>query len=244
MAARPRLNATISSIPSAICPWATAPSSTTSADGHGIRPADAPIAISPRHESCSGGACEWPCSWSCDRGRARGRDARGDGAAADAAGAAGASAARTRRRRARAGRTTRFSHGNRSSGSTYSDSPSATSAEREHADGVRDRHGGAERHGVPRRPARADQVRGHHRLAVARRERVQRAPGERGQQQQDEHALARRGGAERARERRRRRARRRARPARPSGACSVPSPGATANVASRTSAGLLSASSG
>ena len=44
--------------------------------------------------------------------------------------------------------------------------------------------------------ARADQVRGHHRLAVPRRERVHGAPAEGGEQQQQQHALARRGVAE------------------------------------------------
>ena len=48
------------------------------------------------------------------------------------------------------------------------------------------------------RAARADQVGGDHRLAVARRERVQRAPAERGQQQQHEqHAAARAASANR-----------------------------------------------
>ena len=63
--ARPALKATISTIPSAIWPWATAPSSTTSADGHGIRPAAAPIASMPRHESRSRRrGVLWPWSWS------------------------------------------------------------------------------------------------------------------------------------------------------------------------------------
>ena len=71
------------------------------------------------------------------------------------------------------------SHGSRSSGSTAAESASATAPEREHAGGVRDGDDAAERDGVARRPARADEVRGDHRLAVAGRERVQRAPAER-----------------------------------------------------------------
>ena len=43
---------------------------------------------------------------------------------------------------------------------------------------------------MPRGAARADEVGGHHRLAVAGRERVHRAPAERGEQQQEQHALA------------------------------------------------------
>src|SRR4051812_19967196 len=67
--ARPRLNATISSIPSATWPWAIAPSRTTSAGGHGISPAAAPSASRPRASSRSGGACEsecppWEWEWS------------------------------------------------------------------------------------------------------------------------------------------------------------------------------------
>ena len=46
MAARPMLNATIRTIPSAILSWAIAPSRTTSADGHGMIPAAVPIASS------------------------------------------------------------------------------------------------------------------------------------------------------------------------------------------------------
>ncbi len=47
-----------------------------------------------------------------------------------------------------------------------------------------------ERHRVARRSPRPDEVGGDHRLAVSRRERVQRAPPERGQQQEDEDPLA------------------------------------------------------
>ena len=54
VAARPRLNATIISIPSAISPCAIAPSRTTSADGQGMSPAAVPIATMPRHDSSSG----------------------------------------------------------------------------------------------------------------------------------------------------------------------------------------------
>jgi hypothetical protein len=61
VAASPALNATISSSPSAIWCCATAPSRTTSADGQGISPAEAPIATSPRADSVSGGAWLW--SW-------------------------------------------------------------------------------------------------------------------------------------------------------------------------------------
>ena len=53
--AKPALNATIRIIPSAIWPWATAPSSTTSAEGQGIKPAAAPIASRPR----TPGSCGW-----------------------------------------------------------------------------------------------------------------------------------------------------------------------------------------
>ena len=63
VAARPRLNATMSSIPSAIWSWAMAPSSTTSADGQGMSPADAPIATSPRRVELVG-RCVRVCRWS------------------------------------------------------------------------------------------------------------------------------------------------------------------------------------
>ena len=45
-----------------------------------------------------------------------------------------------------------------------------------------------EHDGVARRAARADEVGGDHRLAVAGRQRVQRAPAERGQQQEQQNA--------------------------------------------------------
>ena len=48
------------------------------------------------------------------------------------------------------------------------------------------------------RAARADQVGGDHRLAVAGRQRVQRAPAEGGEEQEHQHALARRGVLEQA----------------------------------------------
>ena len=51
--------------------------------------------------------------------------------------------------------------------------------EEEHADGVRERHHPAEKNGVLRSAARADQVRGDDRLSVARRKRVNRAQSER-----------------------------------------------------------------
>ena len=63
-------------------------------------------------------------------------------------------------------------------------------AEREDADRVRDRDDRPERHRVAGGAARAHQVGGDHRLAVAGRERVQRAPAERGEQEEQEHALA------------------------------------------------------
>ena len=156
------LKATISSIPSAIWPWATAPSSTTSADGQGISPAAAPIASSPRHEMLASGWC------------------RGGAVVVVvmvvAARGAGASAARRRRPRPRAGRR-RGSATGRGLGQhvlargasvtapsantpavcvTVTIAPSATR--------------------VPRRPARADQVGGDHRLAVPGRERVHARP--------------------------------------------------------------------
>ena len=63
-------------------------------------------------------------------------------------------------------------------------------AEQQHTGRMRDRDGRAQRGRVLRGPARADEVRGDHGLAVAGGERVHRAPPERGEQQQDQHALA------------------------------------------------------
>ena len=54
VAASPALNATIRTSPSATWCCAIAASSTTSADGHGTSPAEAPIAASPRHVMRSG----------------------------------------------------------------------------------------------------------------------------------------------------------------------------------------------
>ena len=65
--------------------------------------------------------------------------------------------------------------------------PERHEPEREHARGVRDRDGEPEQHRVGRRAAGADEIRGHHALAVARRQRVQRAPSGGGEQQQHEH---------------------------------------------------------
>ena len=60
----------------------------------------------------------------------------------------------------------------------------------EDADRVRDRHGQPECNGMARRAARSDQVRRHHRLAVAGRQGVDRAPAEGREQEHQEHALA------------------------------------------------------
>ena len=76
--------------------------------------------------------------------------------------------------------------------------------EGEDADRVRDRHGQPERDGVARGAARADEVGGDHRLAVAGRQRVHRAPSEGREQEQ-----------QRARPGRRPRARRPSRSGRP-----------------------------
>ena len=64
--------------------------------------------------------------------------------------------------------------------------------ERRDARGVRDGDRRAEGDRVPRRPASADEVGGDHRLAVAGGQGVHGAPAESGEQQQEEHALARR----------------------------------------------------
>ena len=48
VAARPTLNATMSSIPSATWCWEIAPRRTTSAEGQGMSPAEAPMATRPR----------------------------------------------------------------------------------------------------------------------------------------------------------------------------------------------------
>ena len=61
--------------------------------------------------------------------------------------------------------------------------------EREDADRVGDRHRGPEGHGMARGAARADEIGGHHRLAVPGRERVHGAPSEGGQQEQQQDAL-------------------------------------------------------
>ena len=63
-----------------------------------------------------------------------------------------------------------------------------------------DRHDRAERHRLPWRAARPDEIGRHHRLPVPGRERVHGAPAERREQQQHEHALAGRRVAEHLRE--------------------------------------------
>ena len=70
--------------------------------------------------------------------------------------------------------------------------------EREDADRVGDRDGGAEDHGMARAAAGADQIGGHHGLAMAGRERVKRSPSEGGEEQQQENALAGGGALEEA----------------------------------------------
>ena len=61
-------------------------------------------------------------------------------------------------------------------------------AEGEHADRVGHGHEQPQQQGVARRAARAHQVGGDHGLAVARRERVERAPAHRQQQREDDDA--------------------------------------------------------
>ena len=68
----------------------------------------------------------------------------------------------------------------------------------------------AERDGVPRAAARADEVGRDHRLAVPRRERVQRTPAERREQEQQQDALRRPAASANTRRSRRRAARPRA----------------------------------
>ena len=119
--------------------------------------------------------------------------------------------------------------------------------EREDADRVRHRDGRAEHDGVAGRAAGADEVRGDHRLAVTGGQRVQGAPAECGEQQQDQRSLARRGVVEAGPRSRRLPARRRVvstppPPAR--GATRLPSPGATLSVIERSSAGLSSRARG
>ena len=116
--------------------------------------------------------------------------------------------------------------------------PQRDGAERDDAGRVRDGDGRAEHERVARAAARADEVGGDHRLAVAGRERVQRAPAERGEQQQDEQAVAleQRGEAVAALS-----------PpvaAGASPASTLPRPGRTSNAARVTSLGLASRSSG
>jgi hypothetical protein len=65
---------------------------------------------------------------------------------------------------------------------------------------VRDRDRRAQDHGVARASARADEVRRDHRLPVAGRQRVQRSPAERAEEQQHEHPVARRRVLEQTRE--------------------------------------------
>ena len=84
----------------------------------------------------------------------------------------------------------RLSHGYRSSGSTYALSASVTSPRANTPIVWVTVTIAAERDGIPRAAARADEVRRDHALAVAGRERVHRAPAERGEQQEHEHAVA------------------------------------------------------
>ena len=105
VAASPAENATIRTSPSPIRCWATAPSSTTSADGHGISPADAPSASRLRRDGRGAG------SWRGDAVVVRAvrvvvRRAGGGGRPAEAP----AQHARPRRRR-RAAPDSSVSHG-------------------------------------------------------------------------------------------------------------------------------------
>ena len=61
-------------------------------------------------------------------------------------------------------------------------------AESEHARCVRNRHRATEKKCVARSPLRPDEVRGDHRLAMAGRECVSRAPEGRDQERQEQHA--------------------------------------------------------
>ena len=109
----------------------------------------------------------WPwCAARAAPGRPRAQDARADGDDEQSRG--------------------RLSHGYRSSGRTYRESVRVTRPEREDADRVGDRDGEAEREGVARRAARADEVRGDHRLAVAGRERVEHPPRERAEEEDEQ----------------------------------------------------------
>ena len=112
--------------------------------------------------------------------------------------------------------------------------------EREHPDRVGDRHGGAQRERMAGSAPGAHQVGGDHRLAVTRGESVHRAPGQRGQQEEQQHAPAGGGVREHAGEPVAAGAlgRRGGGPPGSRGAVRVPSPGRTSSVAVRWSRGL------
>ena len=184
----------MSSIPSATSCWEMAARSTTSADGQGRRPAAAPMLRRPAVPRRRSGTCEWawPCACACGL-RVR------------------ACAVRVRVRvpvrfaasspepRAQHGSSHRDHHQARDQrqpgvellGKDVLRERECYETQREDPDRVRDRDGHAEQHGVTRRSAGPDQVGGDHRLAVARRERMQRAPAEGRQEHHDQHAATR-----------------------------------------------------
>ena len=220
VAARPALKTTISSIPSAIWSWLIAPSRTTSADGQGISPAAAPIASRPLRSCSVVVVVVMVVVTVLAFFSVPAQDARAD-ADHEQAGE------QVQPREQVLGQD------------VLATAPSVIEAEREDARGVGGGDDPAERDGVPRLPARADEVGGDHRLAVPGGERVHGAPAERGDEQEQQHAVA---VVEDAGE---------AVDAVPPpmlrsapGASSVPVPGRTSKVASRRSAGLLSRSSG
>ena len=168
----------ISSSPRATSCCEIAASRTTRADGQGIRPAAAPMPSSPfqlRSWLVVVVVVVWSWPWRGARARAR---------AAQPASAARPPDAHDQQAgdQRQPGIEVLRQHVLRQR--------ERHDAEREHADRVGHRDRRSERDRVPRAAASADQVGGHHRLAVTRRERVQRAPAEGGQQEQQQHALA------------------------------------------------------
>ena len=172
VSARPALKATIRSRPNATRCSEIAASRTTSADGQGSSPPETPTANSERklgavaRRGGDGGGGAVPC-----RGASRARSTEAPIADDE------------QPRDEVQPRVEPVGHDELRERERHE-------AEGEDADRVRHRHDQPEQRRVPRRAALADEVGGDDRLAVPGRERVRRAPEERGRERGEDHEQA------------------------------------------------------